>query len=75
MNEKHQLTTNSFQENYNIHQRALRYNPNTIVTYPKTPNRTVYVGHCKHTYKSFYNMAAGLLLHYKVLKAAVMQIS
>ena len=44
---KENLTTNlkglsdyiSFQASHNIHQRALRYNPNTIVTYPKTPRQ------------------------------------
>ena len=57
--------TKSFQVSHNIHQRALRYNSNTIATYPKTLNITVYIGHHKHPYKSYYTMAAGLLLYYK----------
>ena len=32
-------STESFQANHYIHQRALRYNANTIVTYPKLPTQ------------------------------------
>ena len=39
---------------------------------PQTPNTTIYVGRCEHPYKRHYNMAAGLLLHYKIPKAAAM---
>ena len=31
--------TESFQASHYIHQRALRYNANTIVTYPKLPTQ------------------------------------
>ena len=75
MNEKDQLTTMGFQANHNIHWRALWYNPNTIVIYPKTPNATVYVGCHEHLYKSYCNIAAGLLLHYNIPKAAAMWLS
>ena len=49
---KDQLTTKSFQASYDIYQRALRYNPNTIVNHPKTPNTTIYIGYCMQLYKS-----------------------
>ena len=60
------LATKGFQASHNMYQRALRYNPNTIVTYPTTPNTIIYIGYCTQLYKSYYNIAAGLLLHYKI---------
>ena len=49
------------------------------MTYPKMTNTTVYVGYHAYPYKSYYNMVAaynvaGLILHYKISKAAAMQL-
>ena len=57
------------------YQRALRYPLNTIVTYSKTPYKTIHVRRREHPYKSCYNIVAGLLLYYKILKAAAMRLS
>ena len=54
------------------YQKDLKCNPKTIVNYPKPSNTTIYEEHCKHPYKSYYNMVAGLFLHYKIPKAAAM---
>ena len=65
----------SFQVSCDIYQRALGYNSNTIVTYPKTPNTTIYARCHIHFYKSYYNIATGLFSHYKIPKAAAMRLS
>ena len=41
---------------------------------PQSPNTTIYVGCCEHPYKRYYSVMAGLLLHYKIPKAAAMRL-
>ena len=38
-------------------------------------NKIIYVGCHEHPYKSYYNIAAGLVLHYKIPKVIAMQLS
>ena len=62
LNKKGYLTIKGFQSSHSMHQRALRYNSNTIVTYPKTSKTTICIGQHMNLYKKHYNMVARLFL-------------